>query len=219
MSVDTVTLRMRVVFVHPENGSETDQSRARRLLVLNAAYVVERVQVLACETLVWLEGKPEFPFNSVQFENANEFIAPAKTPRMALAAARPIFREAFKHVPLDLQVKATIALAELDASITAHFPGSMPIQAAQARPFRQCGARDSRNGPRCKNEVALDKISICAGPHVFEPSPAQVESVRLVDPARPQPKLALVTFPPRGQAATTSNNSTAADDRGPSEPR
>lgn len=179
MSLDTVAPRMRVVFAHPENGNETDQSRARRFLVLDEAYVVDRVRESAFETRIWLEGQSEVSFNSVQFEDANQFIAQAKTPRMALAAARPIFREAFKHVPLDLQVKATIALAELDASITAHFPAATT----------------------CARAV---------------PAAARAQPA---DPARPPAKLALVTFPPRDHAATTSNTSTAADDRGPSEPR
>lgn len=83
---------------------------------------------------------------------------------------------------------------------------------ASAFPPRRCTMHEWRNGPQCTNEVAPDKISLCAGPHAFEPAtPAHIEAKGKLNPEKPLRKLALVV--------STRSNESAAQGRGPGEPR
>lgn len=93
----------------------------------------------------------------------------------AIAAAQQhvttVARWQLAHVPASLESKLTItlALAELAAMIgvARALPSLEPVP-----PQKRCSAVSEAK--QCVNPVALDKISICAGPHDFSRPKLQV---------------------------------------------
>lgn len=85
--------------------------------------------------------------------------------------ATTVAREQLAHVPAHLESKLTItlALAELAAMIgvARALPSLEPVP-----PQKRCNAVSA--GRQCANPVAVDKISVCAGPHDFSRPKLQV---------------------------------------------
>ena len=60
----------KVIFKHPNAGRESDQETARKNLVPNQTYTVDRTKVHDWHTDVFLREVPGVRFNSVHFEDA-----------------------------------------------------------------------------------------------------------------------------------------------------
>lgn len=85
-------------------------------------------------------------------------------------------------------------------------------RAAAQFPRRQCSAQRYPGGPRCANDVATDKMSLCAGPHDFgAPTAEDIEAGKLGSNVRPFRKFALVAVPRRDDSPTAES--------GPEKPR
>lgn len=81
-------------------------------------------------------------------------------------------------LPLEAKLSATIAMAEVAAAIALARSADGAEESTPAPgPQPQCSAK--RGGQRCLNAIALDKISICEGPHDFGVLPDNVVHIRL----------------------------------------
>ena len=59
----------KVIYKHPNSGYKHHQETARKHLVLNQVYTVERTEVGDWHTDVYLQEVPGIAFNSAHFED------------------------------------------------------------------------------------------------------------------------------------------------------
>lgn len=59
----------KVVFSHPDFGTNYDKKNAREHLTLNQVYTVDGTMVHSFETDIYLVEIPDIWFNSVQFDD------------------------------------------------------------------------------------------------------------------------------------------------------
>ncbi len=59
----------KVVLAHPKEGDQREQGRAEKHLEVGKEYTVERTEIFAFHTLVYLMEVPDIAFNSVKFES------------------------------------------------------------------------------------------------------------------------------------------------------
>lgn len=87
-------------------------------------------------------------------------------------------------LPLESKLRATIAMAEVAAAIglARGLPEADRRRAAVEFSARRCNAE--KDGKRCLRAIALDKMSICEGPHDFGAQASNVFELR------PRPALA-----------------------------
>lgn len=93
----------------------------------------------------------------------------------AIAAAQQhvttVAREQLKLVPANLESKLTITLALAELAAIIGVARAMPTL-DPAPPQKRCNAVSQ--GCQCVNSIAVDKVSICAGPHDYSRPKLQV---------------------------------------------
>ena len=70
MNIFNASVGSKIVFCHPENGSNYDKKKTPEYLKVGGVYTVSQIDIGSFNTYIYVEEVPNVKFNSVMFDDA-----------------------------------------------------------------------------------------------------------------------------------------------------